>query len=154
MPLEIVCWRQQNHELPFNVIIFTASTVWLYQQCSEFGWFQSSSSDGQPFGLTPVSYLTGICYDVFGPKFDKAHVVKYVEATKIELDALDLVDNVYLSYCDLDPWKEVGATEEEGAVIIPMCTHCGDIFSISKNDSPELIASKRNVIELVREWLK
>lgn len=154
MLLELVCWRQPNHVLPFNVIIFTAPSIWLYQLCSEFGWFQTASSNRQPFGLIPLDFFTDQCYDNFGPKFDKAHVEKYVEATKIELDALDLVDNVYLSYCDLDPWKEVGATEEKSAVIIPMCSHCGDLESISENDTPELIASKWNVIKLVREWLK
>lgn len=58
-----------------------------------------------------------------------------------------------MTHGGLDPWKAVGAGEEQGAVIIPLYSHCCDRDSASLTDSPELSASKLKLIELVREWL-
>jgi len=41
---------------------------WIYQTCSEFAWFQTSSSENQIFGtstLYPVEYFIGLCQDLY-----------------------------------------------------------------------------------------
>lgn len=43
------------------------SRVWLYQTCTEFGWFQTSATKYQPFGtLYPIEYNYMKCEDIFG----------------------------------------------------------------------------------------
>ncbi|XP_018318425.1 putative serine protease K12H4.7 [Agrilus planipennis] len=40
---------------------------WLYQICTEFGWFQTSTSNKQPFGNTfPLDFYIQLCKDLFG----------------------------------------------------------------------------------------
>lgn len=40
---------------------------WTYQTCTEFGFFQSSDLDDQPFGHDfPISFSTRLCQDVYG----------------------------------------------------------------------------------------
>lgn len=42
---------------------------WYYQTCSEFGWYQTTDSEDQPFGsLSPVEFYLQLCQDVFGEK--------------------------------------------------------------------------------------
>lgn len=41
---------------------------WVYQTCSEFAWFQTSSSTNQIFGsphMYPVEYFVGLCRDLY-----------------------------------------------------------------------------------------
>lgn len=43
-----------------------ASRQWFYQTCAQFGWYQTSRSDDQPFGsLFPVELYLTMCADVF-----------------------------------------------------------------------------------------
>lgn len=40
---------------------------WIYQTCSEFGWYQTSASDEQPFGSSfPVDLNARTCREVYG----------------------------------------------------------------------------------------
>lgn len=40
---------------------------WIYQTCSEFGWYQTTDSKEHPFGsLSPVEFYLKICQDAFG----------------------------------------------------------------------------------------
>lgn len=40
---------------------------WYYQTCSEFGWYQTTDSEKQPFGKnSPVEFYLKLCRDIFG----------------------------------------------------------------------------------------
>lgn len=40
---------------------------WYYQTCSEFGWYQTTDSEKQPFGTnSPVEFYLKLCRDIFG----------------------------------------------------------------------------------------
>lgn len=40
--------------------------LWKYQACSEFGWFQTSASEDQPFGTQfPLDFNIRLCEDIF-----------------------------------------------------------------------------------------
>lgn len=44
-----------------------ASRQWLYQTCTEFGWFHTQSTPSQPFStLYPVDFAFKKCEDIFG----------------------------------------------------------------------------------------
>lgn len=53
--------KQDNTTLAF------AFRPWYYQTCSEFGWYQTTDSEKQPFGhRSPVEFYLKLCQDVFG----------------------------------------------------------------------------------------
>ena len=48
----------------------TGNRQWLYQTCTEFGWYQSSDLPDRFWGdIIPVSLFEDMCTDIFGPKF-------------------------------------------------------------------------------------
>ncbi|XP_033149997.1 putative serine protease K12H4.7 [Drosophila busckii] len=128
---------------------------WAYQTCSEFGWYQSTNGDGQPFGSSvPVQYSINTCQKVFGAHFTREKIEANVKATNEKFGGLNPnVTNVYLTHGELDPWSKVGAGIAQGATIIPNASHCNDMQSITEEDSLELVASKRRLMSLVRKWL-
>ena len=53
---------------------------WLYQSCFEFGFFQSTDSNLQPFGSGwPLDFDLKMCEDVFGDEFDANALFDVVE---------------------------------------------------------------------------
>lgn len=53
--------RKDNTSLAF------AFRPWYYQTCSEFGWYQTTDSEAQPFGSkSPVEFYLKLCQDIFG----------------------------------------------------------------------------------------
>ncbi|EDW38527.1 GL12648 [Drosophila persimilis] len=128
---------------------------WIYQTCSEFGWYQSSDSENQPFGSSfPATLYTDTCHDVFSKNYTLINIEANIAATNKDFQGIDIaVKNVYWTQGGLDPWSKVGAGIAQGAIIIPQASHCSDLDSISANDSPELQASKLKLAQLVRDWL-
>lgn len=40
---------------------------WIYQTCSEFGWYQTSTSANQPFGSNfPIQFYYRLCEEAYG----------------------------------------------------------------------------------------
>lgn len=136
--------------------ISPVSIGWLYLQCNQFGWFPTSSSTKQPFGsLFPVDFKIDICSDVFGDNYYTL-IPENVNAINKEFGGKHIkVDNTYMTYGELDPWKGVGAYEKQDAVvIIPSLSHCCDRDSMNASDSSELRTSKENLIKSVAKWLR
>lgn len=105
--------------------------------------------------MFPATLYTDTCQDVFGDDFTEENIEKYVRATNIEFGGKTPdTENIYMTHGGLDPWKAVGSDEEQGAVIIPLYSHCCDRESVAATDSAELAASKQRLIELIREWLE
>lgn len=132
---------------------FKGKIGWLYLQCKQMGWFLTSSSMQQPFGTQfPPDLNTDICQDVLTYDYDR--IKKNVEATNRMFGGINInVENIYITYGELDPWISVGASKKQGAVIIPKYSHCCDRGSINPNDTRELKSSKLKLFKLVREWL-
>lgn len=50
-----------------NTTLASDFRPWLYQTCSEFGWYQTTDSKNHPFGISsPLEYALNLCKDVFG----------------------------------------------------------------------------------------
>ncbi|XP_055701776.1 putative serine protease K12H4.7 [Phlebotomus papatasi] len=132
---------------------------WLYQECNEFGWYQSSGSENQPFGSSfPVELLYQMCTHVFDESFynDSINYNSYI--TNLNRNGLNpVITNVYSTHGELDPWRTAGVQENVNSfapvAVIPMASHCADLYSISDADSPEMLASKLRTISLVKQWL-
>lgn len=106
----------------------------MYQTCTEFGFFQTSTARPKLFGETfPVKFFIKQCSDIFGPRFDltnQFHIVEKiiflflncrflhtVEAGVLntntiydELDLPNVVSNVVFVHGSIDPWHALGVT--------------------------------------------
>lgn len=132
---------------------------WLYQTCTEFGWFQTSTSRRQPFGSSfPIDLFYAYCTDIFGYEFNRLSIRQVVARTNVVFGRWQLrVRNVYFTNGSVDPWRPMGQqtdlNESSPADVIPGAAHCRDLSSVAAGDSAELLAVRVRITELVREWL-
>ncbi|XP_032241066.2 putative serine protease K12H4.7 isoform X2 [Nematostella vectensis] len=55
---------------------------WTYQTCTEFGFYQTTDSDNQPFGKRfPLKYSIQQCMDVFGEAFNSSNLASGIRQT-------------------------------------------------------------------------
>ncbi|XP_026479920.1 putative serine protease K12H4.7 [Ctenocephalides felis] len=136
---------------------------WLYQTCTEYGYYQTDSSPSQPYGsgINTLHFNIQICKDIFEDVFaDNAEDILNtgIERTNVVYGALtSAVDRVIFTHGTVDPWHSIGLLEEvnpESPVIVVKGTsHCQDLQSISSADSAEMKAAKKRVLELIAKWL-
>ncbi|CRL02526.1 CLUMA_CG015080, isoform A [Clunio marinus] len=132
---------------------------WIYQTCSEFAWFQTSTSKNQIFGTTyPVDYFLKLCQDLYDNSFNLTTIEQNIARTNTFYGALKLsLTNVFFTHGGLDPWHPTGILEDLNestpVVVLPLNAHVSDLGQISSYDSPELKATKEKIQELVRQWL-
>ncbi|XP_039758286.1 putative serine protease K12H4.7 [Pararge aegeria] len=133
--------------------------AWLYQTCNEFGYYQTTSSEEQPFTKNiPLEFYTKMCLKLFGPDFDEARVNDGVAEVNDLYGALKPnVTNVVFTNGDLDPWSTLGILEDLSysapAVVIPRSSHCRDLFSNRKGDIEELKEARKHVKYLIKKWI-
>lgn len=139
----------------------SAYRQWLYQTCSEFGFYQTSSSKNQGFGSSfPLDLDIEMCGDIFGKSlFNNNTIHANIRATNLKYGALEpQVTNVYFTHGDVDPWSALGIKEDYNenapADVVPGASHCADLYSISSRDTPAMRAVKEKISELVEKWLE
>lgn len=131
---------------------------WLYQTCTEFGWYQTSGSEYQPFGSGfPVDLYYQMCQDIYGEPIDQQFMHAAVDRTNVVFGGWELdVKNVYFTHGLIDPWRAMGIQEDlnglSPADVIPGASHVDDLSSISESDSEEMLAVKQRIRLLVWLW--
>ena len=83
---------------------------WTYQTCVEFGFFQSTDSDRQPFGNTvPVEFYINQCKDIFGDKFSVELLEQAIVDTNTNYGGYDYEGSrVVFVNGNIDPWHALG----------------------------------------------
>jgi len=124
---------------------------WTYQTCVEFGYFQTTDSDEQPFGnQVPLSFYTGLCSDVFG--IDPNTIGANINQTNINYGGNNIPPNgptnILFVNGDIDPWHALGIYETiswglQAIFIIEQDgfyggAHCSNVYADSPNDSSNL----------------
>lgn len=133
---------------------------WIYQTCTEFGFFQTSTARPILFSDTfPVEFFIQQCIDIFGPRYNLDLLNNAVKRTNTLYGALQLeVNNVVFVHGSVDPWHALGITTSLGpeatAIFINGTAHCANMYPPSENDPPELKATRARVGELIGQWLK
>ncbi|XP_050348875.1 putative serine protease K12H4.7 [Nymphalis io] len=133
--------------------------TWVYQTCTEFGYFQTTSSNSHPFtDNIRLDFYTKICTELFGADFDKERVDTGVEKTNEIYGGLTPnVTKVVFSNGDLDPWSTLSVLEDLSynapAVVIPRSSHCRDLFSNRKGDNEELKEARKQIKYLIKNWI-
>ncbi|KAI5734315.1 hypothetical protein M8J77_005022 [Diaphorina citri] len=133
---------------------------WIYQTCSEFGFYQSSNQSAHIFGHEfPVKYFVDMCQDIYGAKFSEKLVEAAVERTNTMYGGLDLeVSRVVFVHGSIDPWHALGIYETRSqqapAIYIPGVAHCANMYPPSPSDPPELTKARQRINHLIGKWLK
>lgn len=145
-----------------SAAVQSAGRQWLYQTCTEFGWYQTSGSIHQPFGSSfPVEFNTQLCSDLFSDNLTLTHdfIHGLIDRKNVIFGGWNsAVQNVYFTNGLVDPWRTMGIQQDlnpsSPADIIPGASHCNDLSSISENDSSIMLAVKRRIRRLFANWLE
>ncbi|KAM4042576.1 putative serine protease K12H4.7 isoform 2-T2 [Anomaloglossus baeobatrachus] len=82
---------------------------WMYQTCTEFGYFQSSDSVSQPFSGFPLSYHVQQCTDIYGKGFILPTVVGAIQQTNENYGGLNVQSSrIIFPNGLIDPWHALG----------------------------------------------
>jgi len=133
---------------------------WTYQTCTEFGYFQTTDSEHQPFGnQVPLSFYTQLCDDVFG--IDPNSIGASINQTNIDYGGSNIPangpTNIIFVNGDVDPWHSLGVTHQISpflpAILIHGTAHCSNVYPDSPDDLPELIAAREEIKAFIGLWI-
>ncbi|KAM3932420.1 putative serine protease K12H4.7 [Leptodactylus fuscus] len=132
---------------------------WMYQTCTEFGYFQSSDSISQPFSGFPLSYHVQQCSDIYGEDFNFPVVTAAIQQTNENYGGLNVQSSrIIFPNGLIDPWHILGinASLSSDLVALPMqdAAHCADMYPARPEEPPVLSSVRRRILELLTEWLQ
>lgn len=149
---------QYHRDTAWNTASTYGGRQWLYQTCTEFGWYKTSGSVYQPFGRFPVRLFYKMCSGLFGEQINGQTIHLNIEQKNVLYGGLrPEVNNVYFTNGMIDPWRplsiQTDLNSRSPADVIPGASHCAELRSASPYDSVEMAAVKQRVKYLVRLWL-
>lgn len=92
---------------------------WMYQTCTEFGFYQTSTNQPQLFGHQfPIEFFIQQCLDIFGMKFNQQFILNKIKQTNIVYGGLNIIhtdslSNVVFVHGSIDPWHALGIIHSE-----------------------------------------
>jgi len=131
----------------------------LYQQCAEFGFFQTSDDPDQPFGpYFPLDYFIGQCLDVFGPQFNRTFIEQAIKSTNEYFRFDGTLSNVLFPYGAKDPWRVLGVRKAISPTARPLriaeASSCADMDPDSTNDSELLLEARDKIARAIEHFLR
>uniref|UniRef100_A0A4X1VHQ4 Serine protease 16 n=2 Tax=Sus scrofa TaxID=9823 RepID=A0A4X1VHQ4_PIG len=131
---------------------------WLYQTCTEFGYFVTCEDPGCPFSQLPAlpSHLE-LCEQVFG--LSTSSIAQAVARTNSYYGGQTPgATQVLFVNGDMDPWHVLSVTQalgpSESAILIPGASHCLDMAPEKPSDSPSLRLARQNIFLQLQTWLQ
>ncbi|KAM4835716.1 thymus-specific serine protease [Thomomys bottae] len=130
---------------------------WLYQTCTEFGFYVTCEHPGCPFSQLPAlpSELE-LCEQVFG--LSASSVAQAVAQTNSYYGGQTPgATQVLFVNGETDPWHVLSVTRVLGpselALLIPNASHCLDMAPERSSDSPSLRLGRQRIIHQLQAWL-
>nr|XP_006637680.1 PREDICTED: putative serine protease K12H4.7 [Lepisosteus oculatus] len=132
---------------------------WVYQTCTEFGFYQSTDSPDQPFSGFPLPYHLQQCADIYGASFTGTSVADAVQQTNEYYGGYDIRSRrIVFPNGSIDPWHALGITKDIAvdlpAVFIEGTAHCANMYPAREEDLPQLIFARDHIFLLLQKWLK
>ncbi|XP_036091094.1 thymus-specific serine protease isoform X3 [Rousettus aegyptiacus] len=131
---------------------------WLYQTCTEFGFYVTCEDPRCPFSQLPAlpSQLE-LCEQVFG--LSTSSVAQAVAQTNSYYGGQTPGSTqVLFVNGDADPWHVLSVTQALGpsvsALLIPSASHCLDMAPERPSDSPNLRLGRQSIFQQLRTWLR
>lgn len=94
---------------------FFIGRQWVYQTCTEFGFYQTSDNVNLLFGNRfDVDFFIKQCEDIYGTRFDNVALTKAIKRTNTYYGALHApTTNVIYVHGSIDPWHALGLTKSD-----------------------------------------
>ncbi|CAH2985463.1 unnamed protein product [Chilo suppressalis] len=132
---------------------------WMYQTCTEFGFYQTSSAEVEVFGNAfTLDFFIQQCEDVFGKKFDKDFVSNAAAWTNSKYGGVDIaVSRVVFVHGSVDPWHALGITQTKDnnapAIYIKGTAHCANMYPPADSDLPSLKEARVEIQQYLADWV-
>jgi pimeloyl-ACP methyl ester carboxylesterase len=147
---------------PNSYISGVGQRQWMYQSCTQFGFFQNAYHDPAYSVRSPrinPTYHRNLCKRLFG--IDQAVDAAGTNARYYQ-PVLTQSSNILFTNGSTDPWSLLGINPTLGnntnpndtVVLIDGASHCSDLASLSLSDSAPLSAAKQKFSDMVSLWLK
>ncbi|KAH7708094.1 Protein PCP-3 [Aphelenchoides avenae] len=138
--------------------------AWVYQTCTEFGYFQSTDMGQNAFGSAyPVNIFVRTCMDVYGPTFNRTFIDAGVQRSLKKYGGVTNYKgtNVALPNGSHDPWHALGlyvnaSNNNNGTVtsiLIDGTAHCADMYPARQKDVAGLTQARQTISGLIGQWL-
>lgn len=132
---------------------------WIYQTCTEFGYYQTTDSAKQPFGdLITLSSQLKTCSEVYD--ISPSAVSEAVTATNKLYGGKDNIPknatNIVFPNGSIDPWHALGVLQSSGslvAIFINGTAHCANMYPPTPQDLPGLVEARAIITANIQVWL-
>ncbi|XP_061781402.1 thymus-specific serine protease [Nerophis lumbriciformis] len=130
---------------------------WVYQTCSEFGFYQSTDSPNQPFAGFPLEYHVKQCKDFYNISAEQ--LAEAVAETNEYYGSYDIrTARIVFPNGSIDPWHALGITrdirDELPAVFIKGTAHCANMYPARSEDLLQLTLARDQIFLHLQQWLK
>ncbi|KAG8322017.1 putative serine protease K12H4.7 [Homalodisca vitripennis] len=139
--------------------VSSGDRTWVYQTCTEFGYYQTSESKKEFFSNDfPIPFFLQQCSEIFGDKFTDKEIYDGAYRTNAIYGGLDLqATKVVYVHGTIDPWHALGITSTAvsgaTAILINGTAHCANMNPPLPTDPPALKAARKKVGKLIGHWL-
>uniref|UniRef100_A0A1I7XDJ0 DDE_3 domain-containing protein n=1 Tax=Heterorhabditis bacteriophora TaxID=37862 RepID=A0A1I7XDJ0_HETBA len=134
--------------------------AWTWQQCTEFGYFQSTDANTIFGAVTPNNLFINICRDVFGKNYNADFIAESVHKTLKYYGGADgyTGTNVIIPNGSLDPWHVLGKTKNSTnpSVIVYSIkggAHCSDMYPVTEKPNPDIIKLHEIITNNLDKWI-
>ncbi|XP_034557451.1 thymus-specific serine protease [Notolabrus celidotus] len=130
---------------------------WVYQTCTEFGFYQSTDSPNQPFTGFPLVFHVRQCEDFYNVSAEQ--VAQAVAQTNEYYGGYNIRSTrIVFPNGSIDPWHALGITQDISpdlpAVFIKGTAHCANMYPARDDDLPQLALAREHVFYLLQQWVK
>jgi hypothetical protein len=134
------------------------SRSWLWQSCSEVGWFRTQAFGTYSYRNLSIDYFKTICRGVFHREMvsEASQAILQRRYGNYPLNVSNLIFSCGLS----DPWTDFwelprleNDRSERVTFFIKTGSHCSDLCVTLPTDSSELVEARATIVDLAVDWL-
>jgi serine protease 16 len=138
-----------------------AARPWTYQTCNEFGYYQTTDSESEPFHSfiqLNLDFYRALCYESFNG-WTADPQVEWMNEVYGDIDIAGT--NIIFPAGTIDPWHALGQTNStlplsnptENALYILGTAHCNDLYAPANSDPQSLTNARQQIAKQVSIWL-
>ncbi|XP_044525382.1 putative serine protease K12H4.7 [Gracilinanus agilis] len=142
----------------WNGTAASGARQWTYQICTEFGYFQTTDSEHQPFSGVPLSFFIDLCQKIFDMELTAQSLYKTVqEANNYYGDFNSTGSRILFPNGSLDPWHALSINSQLKEDVIGFkvndSSHCEVMYDHMFNDSRGLRSARHFIFKTLNKWL-
>uniref|UniRef100_A0A8C1QUB5 Thymus-specific serine protease n=1 Tax=Cyprinus carpio TaxID=7962 RepID=A0A8C1QUB5_CYPCA len=160
---KVPCLDVSHEKLVLELRNTTATSSyrqWLYQTCTEFGFYQTCEDTSCPFSrMSTIQSQTQLCSRIFDIPQD--HLPVHIDFTNQYYGGnRPQTQRVLYVNGNIDPWTELSVVwndtmvDNDRVILIDGTAHCRDMNSDKSMDKPALHQARKEIGRRVAMWLK